>query len=325
MLPLLRARKELISVEVNILWLGDEPFLPVCEVRPLQAVPSLTALHGLPEDSSCAVVLDLRQGCPYSVSHILAAANLLTTTPHRLFALLPTDAPKALMSGLTVLPEDTEQAQALIRHKMAADGASPKPVKKSKPRGPTPALRLYGAILILAVAGSQSRIGCTTQTFQLWHCCRQLGLQSAVVMAEEQRASLARFLDTKPRDGGILLGEIPILDGMNYEFDCYLEDLGVLTPDKQARFQKADCGVLVMGGKPWELSHTADALHLAEAQKRLLLLPSFCSDAAADELRKAFPDQPLAAASWCPDLFQPSKPDLQEALLPLLEQAIDDE
>lgn len=314
----------MIPVEVNILWLGDEPFLPACEVRPLQATPSLTALHGLSEDLPCAVVLDLRQGCPYSESHVLAAANLLTTTPHRLFALLPADAPKALANGLTVLPEDEEQAQALIRHKMAADGAPPKPAKKPKPRGPTPALRLYGTILILAVAGSQSRIGCTTQTFQLWHCCQRLGLQSAVVMAEKERASLARFLDTKPRDGGILLGEIPILDGKNYEFDCYIEDLGVLGPDKQARFQKADCGVLVMGGKPWELAPTAEALQLAEAQKRLLLLPSFCGEAAVEELRAAFPDRPLTAATWCPDPFQPSEPELSDAILPLLEQAIDD-
>lgn len=290
----------------------------------MQAVPSLTALHGLPEDLPCAVVLDLRQGCPYSVSHVLAAANLLTTTPHRLFALLPDGAPKALANGLTVLPEDGEQALAVIRHKMAAGGAPPKPPEKPKPKKPAPALRLYGTILILAVAGSQSRIGCTTQTFQLWHCCQQLGLQSAVVMAEKERASLAQFLDTKPRDGGILLGEIPILDSMNYEFDCYIEDLGVLTPDKQKRFEKADCGVLVMGGKPWELAQTATASQLAEVQKRLLLLASFCGDTAADELRAAFSGKPLAVAGWCPDLFQPSEPELQDAILPLLEQAIDD-
>lgn len=317
-------------MEYQLLWLGNRvEVLPAdAQVSDLQRVPSLMYLCGLPEVPACAVVLNFLTECPYSITHVLSVARLLSSTPHRLFVLASGTAHKTYFSNredMVLLPEDAHGALSVISevmHKREPPQAEPSvhteqiPVKKSPP------LELYGMILILAVAGSQSRIGCTTQTFRIWHYCQSLGLQTAVVMPPNTAALLAKFMDGQPRNGGFEIAGIPVVDGMTYEFDCYVQDLGVLTPDKQKQFQEADCGILVMGGKPWELPGVAQALPVAEAQERLLLLVSFCTDATLEELRKLFPDKTVAAAEWCPDPFQAQAPELDAALRPLLEQAI---
>lgn len=265
----------------------------------------------------------------------VSVAKLLAITRHRLFVLPGVDLPRAFLTGerLVFLPADVSEAFAVIAAYMQTSGGTagseeterepanncaPPPV----PKEPRPALELYGMILILAVAGCQSRIGCTTQAFALWHYCKSLGLQTAVVMSPDAAALLAQFMDGQPREGGFVIGEIPVVDGMTYEFDCYIQDLGVLTPECQKQFQDADCGILVMGGKPWELPHVAKALPLTQEQERLLLLVSFSTDAAFAELKEIFPDWLLATADWRPDPFQPQAPDIDAVLRPLLEQAI---
>lgn len=324
-------------MDYEMLWLGDAPpeLPPNGQAKPLGDVPSLMCLIDLPQTPPCAIVLDFRAGCPYSVPHVLSAAQLLAATRHRLFLLKGGNLPESLVSSgnFILLPETVQEALAKIgacmkKRGKPTDGSSrkEKPEKKRVPspasKEPPPALELYGMILILAVAGSQSRIGCTTQAFALWHYCKSLGLQTAIVMPPDAAALLAKFMDGQQREGGVVIGEIPIVDGMTYEFDCYIQDLGVLTPDNQKQFQDADCGILVMGGKPWELTFAAKALSLTQGQRQLLLLVSFCTDGALSELKKVFPGWFLAAADWRPDPFQPQTPDFDAVLRPLLEQAI---
>lgn len=326
-------------MDYKLLWLGDcAAGLPAhAQVRPLQDIPSLMYLCDLPEKPPCAVVLNFLTGCPYSVTHVLSVAKLLSSTPHGFFLFADKKLSKAFLGkkGIILLPETTRDALAVIAEAMRKK-AQPEPAKptgnnlqKLHPESKipvaakkSPPLELYGMILILAVAGSQSRIGCTTQAFGIWRYCQSLGLQTAVVMPPNDAALLAKFMDGQPRTGGFVIAGIPVVDSMTYEFDCYVQDLGVLTPDKQKQFQAADCGILVMGGKPWELPSVAQALPIAEVQKRLLLLVSFCTDATFEELRKLFPDQTVAAAEWCPDPFQAQTPNLDAELRPLLEQAI---
>lgn len=317
-------------MDYKLLWLGNcAAGLPAhAQVRPLQDIPSLMYLCDLPEEPPCAVVLNFLTECPYSVTHVLSVAKLLSTTPHRLFVLASENTHKTLFSNcedMIMLPEDVHDALSVISeamHKKEQPQAEPPEHTKQIPAKQSPPLELYGMILILAVAGSQSRIGCTTQAFGIWRYCQSLGLQAAVVMPPNDAALLAKFMDGQPRTGGFVIAGIPVVDSMTYEFDCYVQDLGVLTPDKQKQFQAADCGILVMGGKPWELPSVAQALPIAEAQERLLLLVSFCTDATFEELRKLFPDQTVAAAEWCPDPFQAQTPNLDAGLRPLLEQAI---
>lgn len=320
-------------MDYKLLWLGDcAAGLPAhAQVRPLQDIPSLMYLCDLPEVPACAAVLNFLAGCPYSAAHVLSVARLLASTPHRLFVLAGENTVFSGREEIILLPENVEDALSVISEAMHevkmsttanTQGQQPEAQAPVAVKVTPSALELYGTILILAVAGSQSRIGCTTQTFRIWHYCQSLGLQTAVVMEPNAAALLAKFMDGQPRNGGFEIAGIPVVDGMAYEFDCYVQDLGVLTPDKQKQFQEADCGILVMGGKPWELPGVAQALPVAEAQERLLLLVSFCTDATLEELRKLFPDQPVAAAEWCPDPFLAQTPNLDAALRPLLEQAI---
>lgn len=325
-------------MDYHLLWHGDvtEDLPAHVQVKPLSGAPSLMYLCDLPNTPPCAVVLDFRAGCPYSVPHVLSTAKLLSTTPHRFFVLPGKDFPEALANCREIikLPESVPEALLAISKSMQAPDCTVdsgknkkhKPEKKQtvpvEPQRSRPALELYGMVLILAVAGAQSRIGCTTQAFCIWHYCKNLGLQPAVVMAPDTAELMAKYMDGKPRDGGFQIGGIPVVDGMTYEFDCYIQDLGVLTPDNLRRFLDADCGVFVMGGKPWELPFAARALPIAEGQERLLLLVSFCTNATLAELQKLFPDQRMAAAEWCPDPFQTQTPDFDAALQPLLERAI---
>lgn len=157
--------------------------------------------------------------------------------------------------------------------------------------------------MILGVVGTQHRIGCTTQAVGLWHYCKALGFDAAVVSGKEQIAQIASPMHCEQIPGGYNIEGIPFVTETTLPYDCYILDIGPGSiPDA---LSVTDCLVLVAGVKPWEIQHTAAALHSAKGSELSVLL-SFSSEADAAGLKPLFGRQSIAVVPWMPELWTPS-------------------
>ena len=116
-------------MDYKLLWLGAcQAELPAhAQVRPLQDIPSLMYLCDLPEVPACAVVLNFLTECPYSVTHVLSVAKLLSSTPHGFFLFADKKLSKAFLGkkGIILLPETTRDALAVIAEAMRKKAQPP--------------------------------------------------------------------------------------------------------------------------------------------------------------------------------------------------------
>lgn len=159
-----------------------------------------------------------------------------------------------------------------------------------------------GQILVLGVVGSQRRIGCTTQAVGLWHYCKALGFDPAIVASAERVAQIAGSMRNEKIEDGYKVEGIPFVTGMALAYDCYILDMGTgVTP--QALWN-ADCVVLVAGSKPWELPQTTAAMQGLERPADGVLL-SYTSQKDAAILRPLFGEVKAEPAPWVPVLWQP--------------------
>lgn len=152
-----------------------------------------------------------------------------------------------------------------------------------------------GSILILGVIGSQPRIGCTTQAIGLWHYCKALGLDPAIVAAADQIAQLASVMACQQIEQGYLIEGIPFVSGTALAYDCYILDIGTGSIPEAKKM--TDSLILVAGSKPWELEHTARALRAAKGQGIHVLL-SFTNQRDAEKLQPLFGSLPCAPVPY---------------------------
>lgn len=158
-------------------------------------------------------------------------------------------------------------------------------------------------ILILGVVGSQRRIGCTTQAVGLWHYCKALGFDPAIVAGQEQIAQIAGTMQSQAIQGGYRVQGIPFVTDAALTYDCYILDVG--TGAIQDALGAADHLILVVGSKPWELQHTAAALRAARGRNMLILL-SFSAQRDAESLAPLFGQRSVGLIPWMPELWTPS-------------------
>lgn len=156
-------------------------------------------------------------------------------------------------------------------------------------------------ILMVAVAGSQSRIGCTTEALAAWHYCKALGFAPAVQMASEQLNLLSAAMSGTRISGGWQIQGVPCVEETNLSYDCYIQDLGALTDANAEAFLAADYRLLVAGSKAWELPATARAVVLGDlrASKNAGLLLSFSIGKGLEQFREL--GCPIALAPWQPE------------------------
>ena len=155
-----------------------------------------------------------------------------------------------------------------------------------------------GSILVLGVIGSQQRIGCTTQAIGLWHYCKALGLDPAIVAASDQIAQLASVMECKQIEEGCVIEGVPFVSSTALAYDCYIVDIGAAAIPEAKKM--TDCLVLVAGSKPWELEHTARALRSAKGRDIHVLL-SFTSQKDADNLQPLFGGLPYSPVPYMTD------------------------
>ncbi len=301
---------------MEICYISDRKTFPLPEHRwqhvSLRDAPSLTPV--VRETACKAILLDQRGGLTYSMPHILSAARIAYSRGRALIVLGPVPPRQPY---LLVASEDG-LGNLLTR----LEGGIPEAEEKTAPSQPTvqahsplrtirplPEIRKVRKIPLITVAGSQRRIGCTTQSIQLYHYCRALGFMPALIAAREDIQTLSSVMDSKKHGGTVFVEGIPCVTDCQAPFDCYVADLGVLCQENLKTFRDGDLQVLVAGVKPWELSATVSAIHwLQEGAMRVLIL-AFC---ARDSFRQLQPElRPLAgngtvilAGGWHPQPFQ---------------------
>lgn len=262
--------------------------------------PSLTALLFDHPELSALVIQD-DSAALWSASHVLAAAKHLEQ-----------NGPTILLGGgkltaqcgtvpLVKVTERKEELPELLRRpiKGTAGGHGITGTEKltpilasvtqSVPFAVKPEIRPMGispgSIVMLGVIGSQPRIGCTTQAIGLWHYCKALGLDPAIVAASDQIAQLASVMECRQIEEGCMIEGIPFVSSTALAYDCYILDIGAGSIPEAKKM--VDCLVLVAGSKPWELEHTARALRAAKGQGIHVLL-SFTCQKDAENLQPLF-------------------------------------
>lgn len=274
-------------MDYTLIWYGRPVSgLPDGTQYRLPGLSLVGELMSLPSSPPCAVVLAVEERLPYSIPHVLSACRLAAAAGHRLFFYGNVPPPIVKSPDSIVLPEDIPQALEIIASAMRKGGGTEQHrLQPEKPKVEIKTLpKPVNGMATIAVAGSQPRMGCTTQAFALWHIAHAAGLSAAVVMPPTKAAELAALCNSVQRQGGWTIAGIPIVDSASYEFDVYIYDLGVLTEENAQKFTEADGGVLCMGGKPWELASSAAAYLLAKQQNNLLLLGTFVAAEVAGKL-----------------------------------------
>lgn len=274
-----------------------------------EQISSLTSLL-LSKGEITNIVLLHGEEKNWSMGHILAAAKQLQGKGN-VFFVSPLNKPPAM---IRVVETKDELLQLLSKPRKSTSSSSggtrPTP---EEPHSLSAAQKSFsiaplavppGKILFLGVVGSQHRIGCTTQAVGLWHYCKALGFDAAIVSSREQIAAIAGPMRSQEIQSGYKIEGIPFVADTALQYDCYILDIGPGSiPDA---LRATDCLVLVAGSKPWELQHTAAALRAAKG-KELPILLSFSSEADASGLRPLFGQQRVAVVPWMPELWHPSE------------------
>lgn len=288
---------------MKLLWIGVEANKPAeaAFTLPLQRVPSLVALAMAEKPQYDAVLLDCRPGLAYSLPHILAAAQRFKR--------------QNIFFGVVTAPE----LQNELKTRNVAAEATPEPLlKQLSASKKTKTVPVHGLTLPpkkkiqIDVYGTQSRIGCTTQTFRICRYLASLGLSPAVWLEEDQKMALAPLFETDGAIRGLPVTTQELPPGCN----CLIRDCGVFSGSGAA-----DVNILVGGIKLWELPATVAALTRFAEQPHPIVIVSFGVEGQSAVLRRICPAATIIDAPWQPDPFSEEVTDYS-ALLPCLQEII---
>lgn len=317
---------------MNTLWIGDRKPPSGTKGRSFRQTPSLSeiALQQLDRKSFDAVVLDCRDGCPYSAPHILSASALFCAASIRFCVLGShmeplTDAWMIRCDGSAELALEKLEKTERQGKQQSTEAA----LQKRKASALAPLQRPVGTLLTVDVLGSQARIGCTTQCLQLFHYFSALGFQPAVVATPEQVSILQRLMGGTQAGDALLIDGIAFVTSVQSRYDCYIRDVGCIDGAKAVAAQNADFCVLVAGIKPWEVSATVAALTSLHDIRRLLAVASYGDEESKTQvqalMRKTECSGVAITAPWQPNPFVPTSLGCYEAIRPTLKTMIKEE
>lgn len=181
-----------------------------------------------------------------------------------------------------------------------------------------------GMVIDVAVCGSQSRVGTTTQAIALYHYLSSLGFRPVLLhQGQEAITSMLELYRDRlvTRDDHVEVNGIRIATQRTPNFDAYILDLGVLTPEWAGPFCAADLSILVGGVKPWELPLLAQAQNIAlqGSPRKMVTLLSFASPEEVAEVREYLGD--CGAVAYHPDIWTPGSDSVyRTVVLPALRQ-----
>lgn len=290
-------------------------------------LPSLTALL-ISEPSITDMVFLQGDENSWSLGHILAAAKLIQGRGH-IFFMSPQN--KTLPKMISAVQDESELLECLRKKDAASTDTGGRMQKKENLMHTQPVhkeltlkpLRMPpDRILVIGVTGSQRRIGCTTQAIGIWHYCKEIGLDPAIVASPEKIMEIAAPMKCDQIQDGYLIEGIPFVTNTAQAYDCYILDAGV--KPIQEMIDLVDCLILVAGIKPWEIQHTISTVNACRGERMPVLL-SFASEEDAAALKPLFRNNRVSVTPWLPRIWTPSEESMMiydKLLRPEFEQLI---
>lgn len=253
--------------------------------QPLNKTPSLVpVVHDFRGD---AIVLDQRDGLDFSLPHILSAAISADRRGVK-FVVMGNFAAKPYMKVATA--ENLKEVLTSATAPTVPTGQAQEPPKAENKPPPKPAerptiskIQTGGHIPLFTVGGTQSRIGCTTQSVQLYYYCKALGFRPAVIATKEAIGKLTHYQKSEEKDNAVYIEGIPFVTNKWEPYDCFISDLGTLQPENQKAFREGDFQVIVAGSKNWELIQTIKTMRFLSSERPIVVL-SFCSKSSVAEV-----------------------------------------
>lgn len=289
-------------------------------------IPSLTAF--VQRDKSIAtqdyVCIDVGPVRMWSISHILSAVQLLRrfSSAQLIFIGEPCEDLTELYGALASVHHvdclitergngtTTEELQKCLAGKMAMPermAAITQMMAKQAGEITKPLTIPPGLVIEVALAGTMSRCGATTQLFQLYHYLKSLGWHPAIWDKLGQLLPLLmRYEVYRESENGVTtIRDIDFVKTEMPQYNAYLIDYGVLTAEKVPLFRKADLSVLVGCTKPWELPAFAEAVKLLFGVpcSQMVTLASFATAADLDALVGYLGDH-TGIAPYAPDWWR---------------------
>lgn len=161
----------------------------------------------------------------------------------------------------------------------------------------------------IGIAGTEKHIGVTTQCLLIAQFFNSLGMKACYICGRDEIENLEvdkkRF--TRKTDNLIIYAGIDLysknssIEAMNYGYDFYIYDLGVLDDTNMDNFTSKDIKILVGGLKYWEMPNTIPILTKFEDSKALHHIFNFCTA----EIKKEWKDyySNTYFADYTPDPF----------------------
>lgn len=163
-----------------------------------------------------------------------------------------------------------------------------------------------GLVIEVAVAGTMPRCGTTTQTFAVYHYLKSLGWHPAIWdKFNRDLPVLTQYEEYERTEEDVIrIRGVDFVTRQMPQFDAYIIDYGVLTPETAPLFVRSDMSVLVGCTKPWELPAFAEAIKMlfGHPTDRTVTLGSFSTPEELDKLAKHLGDN-RAVAPYNPDLW----------------------
>lgn len=175
-------------------------------------------------------------------------------------------------------------------------------------------------VIEVGVAGTMRRCGTTTQVFAIYHYLKSLGWRPAVLdKCGQTEQMLNLYVDGVIHDsktGISVIHDIPFCQYVLPQYNAYVSDYGLLTPDNSADFAEADLSVLVGCTKPWELPAFADALKqlMRHPCREMITLANFSTPQTLSVLAKYFAGK-NGLTPYSPDPWTPADSQIYSDLL----------
>lgn len=297
---------------------------------PIEKVPSLTAfvMREKPIVQQDYILLDVSDR-DWTPAHILSAVQQLRrfSSAQLVFLGKPDEETVELFGTLAsvhhighlIMQHPETDVNAELRNCLLDRPQLPRKLQaiqeqmvQTAARTVSPLLIPEGLVLQVAVAGIMPRCGATTQCFALYHSLKSLGWQPAIWdKCGRTLPELQKYEECTETENAVEVRGIPFCKGKSPQYNAYVLDYGVLTPELATCFCGADLSVLVGCTKPWELAAFHEKLGLAASCRSLITLASFATPQDLERLSKYFD----GGAPYNPDPWEPSAPQTYAKLL----------
>ncbi|MET0017999.1 hypothetical protein [Oscillibacter sp.] len=278
---------------------------------PIEKVPSLTAfvMKEKPIVQQDYILLDVSD-MDWTPAHILSAVQQLRrfSSAQLVFLGKPEDETVELFGTLAsvhhvshlIMQRPGADVEAELRSCLTDSPQLPRKLQAIQEQMVHTAARTVsplhipdGLIIQVAVAGTMPRCGVTMQSIALYHYLKSLGWHPAVWDKCGRTLPLLQTIEEKfctETESAVVVHGVPFCKEKTSQFNAYVLDYGMLTPENAAHFCMADLSVLVGCTKPWELPAFASALKefLSHPCQSLITLASFSTQEDLDRLSKYF-------------------------------------